>query len=157
MDEKIKSNNKDLGIMMDEKIKSNNKDIGLIMDEKIKSNNKELLFAVGEMVEQNIIPVMDKIVQRLDGVDQRLDRVDQRLDSLERTVANLPDKQYLDDKLADALSEVGNRFAKRDAPDHQFKTTVAEIVEGHDLATPSQLSSLKTSISFRAPITAEGV
>ncbi len=146
-----------IGSVMDEKIKSNNKELSLVIDEKFKSNNKELLFAVGEMVEHNIMPVMDKIVQRLDSLERTVSELPTK-DYVDKKIANLPNKQYLDDKLADSVSDTvklfDKRLTQRDKIDRTYKTTVTEVIEEHDLATPSQLSTLKKSITLNNPLTA---
>ncbi len=123
----------------------------------LKQNNKEIIVALGEFLEQNILPRIDNLERTVSTLPTK-EYIDKIADNLETKIANLPTKQYLDDKLADAVSDTVNlidkRFAKRDALDKDFKTTVTEVVEEHDLATPSQLSTLKKSISLNTPLTA---
>lgn len=138
------------------------------ISDQMKENNKELIGALGELLEQNILPRLDGVEaglagvnQRLDGVEKRLGGLEKRMDTIEGTVANLPTKQYLDDKLADAVSDtvrlIDKRFELRDKVDQKFKTTVTEVIEEHNLATPSQLSNLKQNIGFGSPVTAQSV
>jgi len=88
--------------------------IGEIVQESLKGTEKRIndrlvhlegsegriIEAVGEMVEQNIMPVLDKM-----GV---------RMDDMQKTIANLPDKDYLDKKIAILSGEVVVREKKQD-------------------------------------------
>ena len=69
-------------------------EIAPMVKAEIHASEDRIIVAVGEMIEQNVIPVMDKM-------DGRMDKMDGKLDDMRKTIANLPDKAYLDAKLAD--------------------------------------------------------
>lgn len=60
----------------------------------VQAGENRVIAAVGEMLEQNVLPLIDTL-------GGRLDKVDGRLEDIQKTIANLPDKSYLDDKVAD--------------------------------------------------------
>lgn len=74
--------------------------VGPIIDARLKASEDRIITAVGEMLEQNVLPILDKM--------------DVRMDDMQKTIANLPDKAYLDHKLADAKGEIVIREKKQD-------------------------------------------
>ncbi len=133
-----------IGNLVDEKIKANNVTNNAILlssvDEKIKANNKEnnkeIVGMMGEMVEQMILP--------------RIDSLEQRVGSLELTVANLPTKRDLVDKIADGVSDTVKMLEKRSLPTRQmdqlFKQTTADIFDQNNIGSSDQRSRLRQSI-----------
>ncbi len=78
---------KKIGDIIDEKVRP-------IVKAEIKASEDRIIVAVGEMLEQNVLPTIDTL-----GV--RLDDMGVRLDDMQKTISNLPNKDYLDAKLAD--------------------------------------------------------
>ena len=92
---------KQLGDLIEEKVRP-------IVKAEIQASEDRIIVAVGEMIEQNVTPVLDKMdgrIDKMDGridnMDSRMDKMDGKLDDMRKTIANLPDKTYLDAKLAD--------------------------------------------------------
>src|SRR6267142_2061460 len=78
---------KQIGNVMDGKFEA----FGKVMDGKLKTLKTEIVEEVGEMLEFNVLPQFDK--------------VNERLDKLETTVATLPNKEYIDDKMGGLRAE----------------------------------------------------
>ncbi|MDO8504992.1 MAG: hypothetical protein Q7S48_00200 [bacterium] len=74
-------------------------DIVPMVKAEIKASEDRIIVAVGEMLEQNVLPTIDTL-----GV---------RLDDMQKTIANLPDKAYIDEKFASFSGEVVVREKKQ--------------------------------------------
>jgi len=74
-----------------------------VLRKEMKENNtvlvKEIVAQVGEVLKQQILPQISTLGERLDSLEVKVD-------SLEKKVTNLPDKSYLDDKIADLKGEL---------------------------------------------------
>jgi predicted nuclease with TOPRIM domain len=74
-----------------------------------------------KVIEENVLPVIEKLDKRVEGLEGRFDNLEGRFDNLEGrfdnlegSVANLPDKAFLTDKLADLEGSVIVRQKKED-------------------------------------------
>lgn len=90
---------KKIGEIFEEGLKGTEKRMGDRF-ERLEGAEGRIIEAVGEMLEQNALPVIDA----LSG----------RLDNMQKTIANLPDKDYLDRKLADLDGNIVVREKKQD-------------------------------------------
>lgn len=100
--------------------------MGKTMDEKL----DDLALAVKEG--------FDEVTERLKGHDARFVGIEKRLDGLGKTVANLPDKAFLTDKLADIEGPMVSRTRKQE---ERFKMLV-EYLHAGKVLTKDQLSRL---------------
>ena len=57
--------------------------------------------------------------------------VEDKVDRLDAKLGRYPDKAYLDDKLADAVSEIGLRILKRDEKEKNFKLYLIDVLKTH--------------------------
>lgn len=92
-------------------MEENNKSLSEVFKELLKENNQILMLEFGQFVEENINPQfgelglrIDKLDQRVAGHDKRFDKLNQRVYGIGGKLANLPTKEYIDDKFADQLS-----------------------------------------------------
>ena len=107
---------KQLGDLIEEKIRPIVKaevssivkaEVSSIVKTEIKASEDRIIVAVGEMLEQNVLPTIDIL-----GV---------RLDDMQKTIANLPDKAYLDAKLAD---REGNTVLRQKTQNQKVNLTI---------------------------------
>ncbi|MBI4276438.1 hypothetical protein HY629_01215 [Candidatus Uhrbacteria bacterium] len=70
--------------------------IGNVLDERLKKSTSDIVVGVGEMLEQNVLPQIDGVVQRLDKIGARLDTVETRITKVEATMVT---REYLDERL----------------------------------------------------------
>ena len=87
-----------IGKVVDARFDSFGKEI----DSKFKESEDRIIVAVGEMVEQQVL-------SQISTLDEKVTKLDQRVDRLEGTIANLPDKAYLDNKFSDFNGECVRR------------------------------------------------
>ena len=97
-------NGKQLEKRLDQKFSENGKQLEKRLDQKFSEHGrqleKRLVAKIGEVIEDNLMPVLDDHGKRLDR--------------LEKKINNLPDKLYLSDKLADLQANTTARQRKED-------------------------------------------
>ena len=89
--------------------------IGQIVDKTVRTHLDDFRGEMGEMVETSIMPQFEELGQRMTKVESRLQGVENEVKDLKMTVANLPDKAYISDKLADLEGQIIVREKKADA------------------------------------------
>ena len=71
------------------------------------------------------------------------ERMDGKMDSLEgRLKTTMVTKAYLDDKLADLASELGDRIYRKDEKDKTFKKEVITVFKKHSLCNTEEIERL---------------
>lgn len=82
---------------------------------------------------------LDKVENRLNKVENRLDKVEDKLDKVEGTVLNLPDKDYLDKKLADLRADLIIKFRQQE----EKINFLIEILKKRKLINQNELVQLQ--------------
>lgn len=130
------------------------KKIGEIVQESLKGTEKRIndrlvhlegaegriIEAVGEMLEQNVMPVLDKLIGRVD-------KVEVKIDDMQKTIANLPDKDYLDTKIAGSSGEVVVREKKLD----QKVNLVVDALDEQHIVPENRMAAIKAIHVFPPP------
>ncbi len=88
-----------------------------------------------------------KIDERFTKIDERFERLEGKVDNLDATLKNqYPDKNYLNDKLADLAAEIGARIDRKKEQDQKFKEKVIEILKRNSLVKEEEVLFLKNLI-----------
>lgn len=95
---------------------------------------------VGKVIEDNITPALDKI-------HERLDKMEGSMTDLRKTVANLPDKAYLDEKIANFSGEVVVREKKQE----QKVNLLIDALDEQHVLRPDTIKTIKAIQVFPPP------
>ncbi len=108
----------------------------MLDEQDIKKIGEEL----GKVIEDNITPALDKIHERLDTMGGQIE-------DIRKTIANLPDKDYFDDKLANLSGEVVVREKKQD----QKVNLLIDAVDKQRIMPENIMAPIKAIHVFPSP------
>lgn len=91
------------------------------------------------MAERVLKPAFEGIQEQLDRtatkvelrvVHEKVDSLDRKVENLDSTLRNqYPNKDYLDNKLADVVSEIGLKILKREEKEKDFKLYLINVLQ----------------------------
>ncbi len=84
-----------------------------------------------------------KLGSRMDNLESRMATKEDLIELEGKLKITMVSKAYLDDKLADLTSELGDRIYRKDEKDKAFKKEVIAIFQEHSLCHMEEIERLK--------------
>ncbi len=98
---------------------------------------------IKEVVKEEVNELALITKKGFEAVDKRFEAVDKRFENLEGKVANLPSKEYVGDKIADAIVEIFNRLDRKGVKEKEFKSRIIGIIKRNNLASKEDIAYLE--------------
>ena len=83
--------------------------------------------------------IQKQIDEKFDGVEAKFEGLGKRVEGLEKKVNNLPDKPYLDDKIADLKGDIVVKLRREDAK----VNFLIGLLRNHSVLTDAEVERLR--------------
>lgn len=100
-----------------------------------------------EKTDQKVDDVLQAVKAGFDDVYGRLDSVEGDVKSIKATIATMPTKEYIDDKLADLGAEIGKRINRAYEEQRLFAVKLVEFLKADGVLKKDHVEQLEEMLA----------